>query len=431
MKRQFAAVAVLTALSQLAAFFKLWFTARIYGVGSELDGYNLALVAPALIAGVVAGVLQTGFFPVRARTAARGSPAATAALERSVLAACLAAGLCLATLTWTLSATLADLIAPAGQTAVKAAFVLALPYGAALIALNIVTDCAGFILAMRNKFHYAAGAPIVNGLIGALALALWPQGGLHSLLLGTLVGAAAQLLVCVLGFHQAGLSLAGPVLGQGGMRHLRELLSLGAWVLPGVVFSNLVVSLPPLWAVAYGEGAVSAFGYAYRLHSSVVQLLVMASATLILARFSELIAQGQHEAVRHLLRRATWLSLTVGLAAWLAVWLLGQPLLLWLFGGRFDAAAAARVTSLWTWLTAGLGFSLLGNVFAKFWQAQSRPRLISVMAAASLATLCLCYYGLRAWMDESVITLALSAAGAAVALIGSRFLQLRPGIARP
>lgn len=46
MRKQLAIISLLTAASQLAAFLKLWFTARIFGIGPELDGYNLALVLP-------------------------------------------------------------------------------------------------------------------------------------------------------------------------------------------------------------------------------------------------------------------------------------------------------------------------------------------------------------------------------------------------
>src|SRR5690606_2038374 len=107
----------------------------------------------------------------------------------------------------------------------------------------------------------------------------------------------------------------------------KEIARLGAWVMPGVVFSNLVVSLPPVWAAEFGEGAVSAFGYAYRLHSSAVQLLVMASSTLILARFSVLIASGDDASVRQLLKKAALVSFVLGALAVLCVATLGEPVL--------------------------------------------------------------------------------------------------------
>ena len=95
----------------------------------------------------------------------------------------------------------------------------------------------------------------------------------------------------------------------------------------------------------------------------------------------------------------------------------------WLFRGRFDSNAASRVTAIWTWLTAGLGFALLGNVFAKLWQAQSRPRVISVMAGAGLVALCVCYFGLRSLLGELAISAAMTGASAIVVVLGLRFLD--------
>lgn len=423
MRKQLALVAILTGLSQVAAFFKLWFTARVFGVSAELDGYNLALVLPTLMSGVLAGVVQTGFFPIRARLNALGRPAATEAFERIVFWACAALGAMCAVLIWAAAPALATLLVPSGQVAVARAFLTSMPVAAALLALNAIGDCIGFLLAMRGRFAYAASAPIANGVLGGLILALWPESGLTGLLAGTLLGLLAQLVICVIGLRNAGFDLLGSFADWDQTSpSLREMTRLGAWVLPGVFFSNMVVSLPPIWAAGFGEGAVSAFGYAYRFHSSLVQLLVMGSATIVLARFSELVAADDRANVHHLLRQAAALSLAIGGASVAGVWWLGESVLGWLFSGRFDAEAASRVTAVWTWLTAGLGFALLGNVFAKLWQAQSRPKLISAMACSSLAVLCLCFFALRAFMGELAIAAAMTGSSAIVVLLGLGFL---------
>lgn len=423
MQKQLALVAILTGLSQVAAFFKLWFTARVFGVSAELDGYNLALVLPTLMSGVLAGVVQTGFFPMRAQLSALGRPGATEAFERIVFWVCAALGVVCAFSIWSAAPKLATLLVPSGQDAVARAFLLSMPAAAALLALNAMGDCIGFLLAMRGRFVYAASAPIANGLLGGLVLALSPESGLIGLLAGTLLGLMAQVAICVVGLRNAGFNLLGSLdyWDQASPR-LREMTRLGGWVLPGVFFSNMVVSLPPIWVAGFGEGAVSAFGYAYRFHSSLVQLLVMGSATIVLARFSELVAADDHASVRRLLHQAAVLSLAIGGASVAGVWWYGEAVLGWLFSGRFDAEAAAKVTAIWTWLTAGLGFALLGNVFAKLWQAQSRPKLISMMACASLVVLCLCFFTLKALIGELAVAAAMTGASAIVVLLGLGFL---------
>ncbi|GFM66528.1 hypothetical protein PSCICJ_26460 [Pseudomonas cichorii] len=423
MRQQLIVVSLLTALSQLAAFFKLWFTAGIFGVSSELDGYNLALVTPTLISGVLAGVVQTGFFPVRARLHAQGNPLATNAFERAIFWTCALLGIIFALLVVIATPWLAQLLIPHDQPAVRGTFSFALPFVALLVPLNMAGDCAGYILAMREKFAYAAGAPIINGLLGGFLLFAWPELGLLSLVLGTVIGLTAQLLICLFGLKKSNFSIFGALpQWHALMMQGRNMVYLGGWILPGVFFSNIISSLPPVWAASYGAGAVSAFGYAYRLHTSLIQLLVMSSSTLILARFSTLIAEQDYDSVKKLLRYATIISLAISAIGALLVWLLGEPVLLWLFSGRFDLEAASKVTRLWFWLTLGLGLSILSNVFAKLWQAQSRPKLMSLMAALSLLAVYICYLFFRSFINEQAIALALSAAPAVVVIFGFKLL---------
>jgi peptidoglycan biosynthesis protein MviN/MurJ (putative lipid II flippase) len=431
MRRQLAIVSILTALSQLAAFFKLRFTAEIFGVGSELDGYNLALVTPTLISGVLSGVIQTGFFPLRARLYAQGDPEATRSFERAVFWGAVLLGIFLALLVVLATPWLTPRLAVSDQPSVRDTVLFTLPFVALLVPLNMACDCAGYILAMRNKFAYAAGAPILNGILGGIFLFVWPEGGLYSLVLGTLIGLSGQLFVCLLGLYKSKFSVWGGLPSKSNLFLLgRQMLSLGGWILPGVLFSNAISTLPPVWAATYGEGVVSAFGYAYRLHTSVVQLLIMSSSTLILARFSTLIAEQDHRGIRRLLSQAVVASFAIGAIGTLLVWGLGGPLLLWLFGGRFDSAAAEKVAQLWFWLTIGIGFTILGNVIAKLWQAQSRPKLMSLMAAFSLLAVYLSYTILSDSMGERAIALALSAAPGVIVLSGLRFLVSSPKVVR-
>ena len=424
MRKQLAVVSMLTVASQLAALFKLWFTARIFGVGAELDGYNLSIVLPTLIAGVMAGVLQTGLFPVRARLNANSEVVVLAAFERSVLLGVAMLGSIFTLLLLLGAPFMVEKLSQSAPESVRASLAFAFPAVVILVALNFVGDCCGYLLAMRNRFAIAAAAPVANGLLGAFMLAVWSEGGLTTLIAGTVLGVALQVAICLWGLKSTGFVFIGPLPAWAtAQKHWKEMLSLGGWILPGVIFSNLVVSLPPVWAAQYGEGAVSAFGYAYRLHSSALQLLVIASSTVILAQFSNLVAQGDVAAVRSILVKAGIVSIIVGLFGLLAVWAVGAVLLHWLFGGRFDNDAVAKVTSHWLLLTIGLPFAIVGNVFAKLWQAQKRPQLISMMAAISLMTLTVMHSITDRYLNQHSIPVALTASAISVVLIGVWFLR--------
>ncbi|MEO9332905.1 lipid II flippase MurJ [Ectopseudomonas guguanensis] len=424
MKRQLVIISLLTIASQLAAFAKLWFTARILGVGPEMDGYNLSIVFPTMIAGVAAGVLQTGLFPVRAKLNVAASVSDVLAFERSVLLGMAVLGGAVSLLLVITSPIMVDALAASASASVRSSLAFAYPFAAALVMLNFVGDSCGYLLAMRDRFAIAAAAPVANGVLGAFLLAAWPEGGLFNLVVGTVLGLTLQVCICFWGLKLTGFTFFGDLpVWKNTKESWQEMLSLGGWILPGVVVSNLVVSLPPLWAVQYGEGAVSAFGYAYRLHSAALQLLVIACSTLILARFSDLIARNDTVAVRAILIKATFFSAAIGIFYASAVWVAGTASLEWLFSGRFDGDAAARVSFHWLLLSIGLPFFMLGNVFAKLFQAQRKPMMMSVLAISSLCVLYLAYLLLSPQLEEFSIAMAITLASFFSLLIG--FLVLR------
>jgi len=425
MRNQIAIISLLTIVSQLAAFFKLWFTARIFGVGPEMDGYSLSIVVPTMVAGVAAGVLQTGLFPVRAKLNVTGNHAEVTAFERSVLLVMAGVGGVFSLMLVLGSPVVLEMLAASAPASVRTSLAFAYPFAATLVMLNLIGDSCGYLLAMRNRFAIAAAAPIANGVLGASLLAVWPEGGLLNLVTGTVLGLTLQVCICLWGLKFTGFTFFGDLPVWKNTKELwQEMLSLGGWILPGVVVSNFVVSLPPLWAAKYGEGAVSAFGYAYRLHSSALQLLVIACSTVILARFSNLVARNELRAVRGILVKAGLFSFTIGGLGVLAVWQFGAACLEFLFGGRFDSAAAVRVADHWLLLTVGLPFAMLGNIFAKLWQAQKRPQLISVMASVSLLTLVAVYYLTNGYLNEFSLAVAISMAGLSVFVGGIFFIDI-------
>lgn len=419
MRKQLAVISLVTIASQLAAFIKVWFTARIFGISSAMDGYNLSIILPSLIAGVVAGVLQTGLFPVRAKLNASGSHAEVSAFERSVLLGMAGFGCIVSIILLMAGPFVVGTLATSAPTTVRVALDFAFPYAAALVMLNFIGDACGYLLAMRNRFAIAAAAPVANGILGALLLYAWPEGGLLNLIGGTVLGLALQVSICLWGLRSTGFKFFDALPAWKKTKKLWwEMLSLGGWILPGVVFSNLVVSLPPLWAAKYGEGAVSAFGYAYRLHSSALQVLIIASSTVILAHFSDLVAKNNGAAVRNILFNAGLISAIVGVFGVFMVWALGAASLEWLFGGRFDYAAAERVSSHWLLLTIGLPFAMMGNVFAKLFQAQKRPLMMSILSFASLPALYISHAIFNPLIEELSIALALTISSAISLLTG-------------
>ncbi|MBI1649848.1 lipid II flippase MurJ [Hyphomicrobium sulfonivorans] len=418
MKRQIAIISALTLTAQFSAFVKLWFTARVFGLGSELDGYNLALILPTLVASSVSGIVQTGLFPVRARLAIEKGGEDIAAFERAVLLCMAGVGLVLSLgLLLTLDSA-AAWVAGDAPPAVLSAFKQAFAPLIALLFLNILGDCAGYLLAMRNKFPIAAAAPIANGIIGALILAFSPEGALHMLVASTLVGLLLQVGICFGALPHAGLKFFGPLPNVAGfVCSARTMVTLGVLGFPGVLLSNLVLSLPQVWIAGFGEGAVSAFGYAIRLHLAVIQLVIMASSTVLLARLADLVSSRQVGELRRVLAQANRAAWGVGLAGILVVWALGEPVLSIMLNGRFTPEDAHRVASHWTIISFGIPFAIVGAIYSKLWQARGKPVLLVLGPAVNLTGMWITFSFTASFLGEYSSAAAMSSGAAMAALV--------------
>ena len=78
-------VVVFGVILQVAGFVKLLVIADYFGAGPLLDAYYLGLVIPTFLAGVSAGILQTGFVPAYVGARARGTDATARTLGNATL----------------------------------------------------------------------------------------------------------------------------------------------------------------------------------------------------------------------------------------------------------------------------------------------------------------------------------------------------------
>ncbi len=415
MKKQLILVSVWTLLAQLAAFGKVWLTAKLFGVGPELDGYNLGFVLPSLISGTLSGFLQTGLFPVYAKLRAQGDDVRVGQFERLILVLVLSVAACVALPLILGAGVVAGMLTHDSTAAVRQWTAFVLPWAAVMILLNSIGDYLGYLMAFRGRYNVVVAAPIANAMLGIALLLAWPESGMLNLVLGTIAGLLLQVLICLVAVQGVGFRLFGSRVGVLSFAtEFKQIAHLGVWILPGVVFANLTATLPTIFVAQYGEGAVAAFGYAYRFHQSLIQLLVMASSPIILAHFSILVVHEDWSGSRAFLRKALWVSVVIGMGVGLGVVLLGEPVLQLLLGyGRFDADAVSRVATQWTWLALGLAPAIYGNVLAKYLQALAQPHLMSVMA----------FIGLTAFVSLAMIGGGvLHERAVAIALTGSSFL---------
>lgn len=403
MNRDIFNVLVWASIAQVAGFGKAVLITYFFGVGPLLDGYYLAQTIPAMLAGIVIGVFQTGFTPLYSAHLVRGAHDDAAALLGSSLT--LAAGVCVAVsvVVSALAPMLITALVGGASGAAMVPGITALRALAFLLLLNALVDCLGLALNAHHRYGAAAAAPIVNAAVASAILLAVPQWGLLNLIVGTLVGALCQLAVVLAAAHRASIRVV-----WGRHTELRLALRSGVAILPGLGFSNLALLVPSAFAARIGDGAVAALAIANRLHGALTQVLAIALSTVLLPHFARAIARGDGARVAADLRNGFPAVAALGAVAAIWVAVAGPGVVALIFErGAFDATATLAVARAWLWLTAGLIPTVWGIALAKALQALQLGVLLSrISGLALLVLLGICAVGV-AQRELAVIAAAI------------------------
>lgn len=368
-------------LVQVFGFFKTVLIANYFGAGAALDGYYLALVLPSLIAGILAGMLQTGFIPVYIDTLANDVEKASQVRNQvfSLLVYVLVPFACVLSV---LSEPLVNLLVLSGHEAIHETTLSAMRLLVFLTVLNVLIDYAALIFNAHKRFLLASAAPLINILISSLFLVVFHSEGQPALTYGLLLGVGIQL-VLILAYlkHQALPLRLTPIRFDA---ELKKILSLSFVILFGVCLANMNLAVDQVMASMAGEGAVSQIGYANRFHNLVVQVVVMSVSAVLLVQLTTFVVQKNTEAIKRLFQSLSSLIIFGGVITSLGIYLLGQPLIdMLLKRGALTDSDAQTIARLWFFYTIGLIPMVWGIFIAKFFQASSSPVILTKLALVS------------------------------------------------
>jgi putative peptidoglycan lipid II flippase len=368
---------------QFAGFAKLLIIADYFGAGPLLDAYYLGLVIPTFLTGVSAGILQTGFVPAYVYARARGDDATVRTLANVTL-----------TLTVvTLSGIAALLIAvrdivlpllsqhagPDTRLALRSAFALLMLSAP----LNAFADGCALLLNAEGRFAAAAGAPLLNVVVGVIVLLAWKSNAIDALVWSLLAGLVAQMLMVMFVIRAAGIHLRPQFTLPTALPRLLGTVALP--VLLSMMLGNFVPAFVQTVSARAGTGAVSAMGYASRLHNFLVQAVVMSVSVVLLPHFSRLIAEGKNAELRATLERVFAATLLFAAAALVLVAAGGGTVVqVTLERGHFTSADAQLVAGVWLALTTGLLGATWGIFLARLFQAQQLLWLVFALGCVSV-----------------------------------------------
>ena len=280
---------------QFAGFGKLLIIADYFGAGATLDAYYLALVAPTFLASISAGILQSSFVPEYIRVRATGGPALAQHVRNYALTWTVVVLTMVSVLASCLPPSVLSILSHGSGPQVHRQLEVAFSVLIWSTPVSGFADAGAMLLNAEGRFFAAASAPVANVAISVLTLLCWPQTTIDALIWSLLAGVAAQALVVAAALYRAGLSVRPSFAVP--ERLSRALTHIALPVIVSSVLADFIPAFIQVAAARAGPGAVSAMGYASRLHNSLVQAVVMSVSVVLLPHFARLTAERREAGV--------------------------------------------------------------------------------------------------------------------------------------
>ncbi len=369
------AIAAATVLVKLAALAKEMVVAWRFGIGDELDAFNVAQNIPFLLISIAGTSFQTAFIPTYIQVQRHeGSQAAQQLFSSSIV--CVSGIFILLTIAILLTGPIYLPHLARGFTPEKlnVTFQL-LCLIAPTILLTGMSTFWGAILNVGNVFALVAAVPLTTILVTIFLLLLTPSLGIYALAIALTLGAATELVIIGSILHRKGVSVQFK--WQGNTPYLKQIGRLSL----SLMTSNLLASGSGLVNVAIAAslaaGSVASLGYANKLIAMPIGLMATALGTALMPHFSRMRAEENWWQVRHTLTRFLQLSLALTLPV-TAIILLFAPQLtsLILQRGAFGSNDVHIVSVLLFYLALQLPFYVAGTLVSRLLEAFQANRIL-------------------------------------------------------
>ena len=310
--KQLLIVGFLLIVTKLVALFKEVYLAQIFGIGSTLDTYFVALTASSFLPAVFLAVLPSVLVPYFVKLNSRsGQNSLLGNLSFLLIVIGLLNAFLLLYFSGDLSSSYQFKPGTDGYVLVNDfidsfAF-LPLP-------LLLIAIFSSYLLSVRSNANSVI--EIIPNVVLIVAVFFFSaQFAEKSLAVGTIVGSFLHAFCLILIVIVAYKSVPSVSVSEEAVRNLKYIAKGGSILFFGQFFSTLLGPIDNYFAVSFGEGSVASYNYAMKLigiGSSLISVLVL---RVILPKFSELERDGKYSELRHLALYYSLVSFVVILIA--------------------------------------------------------------------------------------------------------------------
>jgi len=368
--------AALTSVVKALAFVKEAVVAAVFGVGSSMDSYLMALVVIGFPSGVLINAAQTVLIREHVHILEREGERAAAGFLRAAIFATLAL-LTVLLILWlaslhTIIAIVGHGLAPGVRALVSANVYQLIPYyylnSINLLGYGALQSSKSFV---RSALVPAATPLCIMALVAATGADLTVLIG--ALTVGTLMETVLVFLPMKERLRPSARALPRP------WPAVRQFARGTFYLVPGTLLFGLLPVIEQTLASALGHGTISALGYAAKLPATLNSLLTTAVGVTVLPYFARRLLKDDAESCRRFFVRYVALVTLAGAGIALVAVLSSGPFVHLAFRrGQFSEQDALLVASLqraYLWQLPG---ALAAMVAVRFIAAQGRYRAMSL-----------------------------------------------------
>jgi putative peptidoglycan lipid II flippase len=341
-----------TLASTVLGFVREVLNARYFGATGDMDAFLAAAIVPTILFGVFNGALVSALVPIFSEYFASGREDEAWRLT-TTLVALLALGLTAAAV---LGAWFAPLYVPHIARFHGQRLSEAIAMTRWLMPTIVATSLAGVLAAFLNAYHRFTATALqgffANILTIVALVVTFRQFGIGALVIGTVAGAFAQLLVQL----PALIGLRGKRFAFD-LRHpgLRQLLVVLGPIAIGSAAGQIALLFDRFFASGLSVGSIAGMNYAVKLVGMPQQIFVAAIATVIFPIFASQFANKNRIAMRRSISTGLRMVIFLTVPSAVGLCMLAGPIVQTLFErGAFTSEATVLCANLLPYAAVGL-----------------------------------------------------------------------------
>ncbi len=385
-------------------------SAAVFGVGNELDTFNIAFTIASFFITITAGAIQIAQIPVYLETKQQQGKEAAQQLICITFTYFLLALFIIGISLYFLFPYVLPLIVKGFDVSkietTQKIFYLLIP----LIVLSSIILFITAILNAEEEFKFTALSPGWTGVSSILALILLGKAiGVYALVVGVIGGAIFELTFLIFLLHKFELKLH--LTWEKNNKIIWRVARATAPIVLAFILSGVMPIIDQSFAANLSNGDVAALGFGYRVISLYVTLFAAAVGTTVLPHFSKLASEkdwtGLQQAFYGSLKKFIWPVCFVSSGL---VIIFSEPIVRILFQrGAFTLQATKTVAAIQSMYALQLPAYVTVYVSFRLLSAINKNYYIIWIAVVSLTACCICDYIFSRFWGVNGIALAVSA----------------------